>query len=402
MVLFSWASASDSPGFRGADRDGHFQETGLLKSWPEGGPTELWSVEGLGQGYSSVSVVDGVIFTTGKKDDEGSVFAYDLNGKLKWKSSYGKEGQGRGFPGARSTPTIDDGLVYVMSGFGVVVAFNQSDGAKVWEIDTVKTFGGGKEMKEILPSFEFSESVLIDGNNLICTPGGKDASVVALNKKTGATVWTSKGLSDSASYCAPRIFDNGKHRQIMTLTSKALVGLDPQTGTLLWRQEYPVTYDISAVSPVFDGNLIYLTNGYKQGGSMFELAADGKSVTKGWKEDSLDVHHGGCVLVNGYIFGASSKGKWTCLELTTGKIMSEHTDLGKGSVITADGMLVGYDEKGNVGLMKADPNNFKVISSFKIEKGSGQHWGHPVISGGILYIRHGDALMAFDIKAAKS
>lgn len=387
------AIAADSPSFRGPARNGVFPSTGLMKSWPEGGPAEKWAFEGLGQGYSSVTVVGDTIYTTGKTDAEGFLYAIGRDGKLKWKASYGPEGEGSGFPGARSTPEYDHGVLYLTSSEGHLLAFDATNGTKLWDVDLLKTYGGEN------PRFGISESVLIDGNNLICTPGGTDSAVIALDKKNGQLVWRTTGLSDKASYCSARIFDNGTVRQIINLTATSMVGIDPKNGSVLWRQDYPVTYGIHAVSPVFHNNYIYVADGYNQGGIGFELAADGKSVRELWREKSLDVHHGGLVEVGGYAYGASSTGTWGCVDMKTGEVVARHKELGKGSVIYADGLLYGYDEKGMVGLMDPSRDKFRVISSFKVERGAAQHWSHPVIVDHELFIRHGDVLMCYDIGA---
>jgi outer membrane protein assembly factor BamB len=388
-----FALAADSGQFRGPDRNGIFPETGLMKSWPEGGPEEIWAVTGLGKGFGSVAVADGHIYVTGQHEQSGFLYAYDLDGNLKYKKELGELHSGSGFPGTRSTPTVDGDTLYVMQSMGKLYSFDAKSGKQNWMVNLPERFPGSKT-----PYFGFSESVLIDGDNLICTPGGTDATVVALNKKTGETVWQSKGISENASYCSVRVFEHGGKRQLITMTGKSMIGLDPQTGGLLWRYDYPAEYDIHAVSPVFNGNNIYVSDGYGQGGTMVSLNDDGKGVTMRWKEETMDVHHGGLVHLDGYIYGASDRGDWTVLDFETGEVVNKIKGVGKGSIIYADGMIYGYGEKGGVGLFKAGPDDFEMVSTFKITKGRGQHWAHPVISGGRLYIRHGDVLMAFKIK----
>lgn len=392
-LLASVAWAAESPQFRGPERDGIFPEEGLLTTWPEAGPDMLWSAEGLGESYASISVVDGHVYTTGLIEGRGFAFALTTDGKHVWKKDYGPEHSGNGYPGTRTTPTVDGEHLYLVSSMGKAVALKTKDGSLAWEVDLVERFGA------VNLYFGISESPLVDGDNLILTPGGKDATVVALNKKTGATVWTSKGLGETSAYCNARIFDNGKIRQVITMVQKHMVGLDPANGTVLWRQPYPAEYDIHAVSPVFEGNRIYVSDGYGQGGRLFELAPAGSSVKELWHEEKLDIHHGGAVFLNGHIYGAASKGAWYVLKAETGEIVAEIPRLGKGAVVYADGLLYGYTEKGEVVLVNPDPKDFQKISSFKITKGSGQHWSHPVINQGVLYIRHGEVLMAFDVKA---
>ena len=391
--------ADDWPQFRGPNRSGKSAETGLLKKWPGAGPKLLWSVGGLGIGFSSVAVADGFIYTTGMLNGEGFLFAYDLAGNLKWKVSYGPEWQ-RSHRGTRTIPTVDDSRVYVFSGTGVLACFDTKTGKEKWTVDTVKKFGGKNIMWGI------AESVLIVGANAICTPGGKDASVVALDKITGQTVWTSKGLSERSSYCSPALIETGNAKLIVTMLERSVVGLDIKTGRVLWkdrikegigRHNHPVT-------PLYHDGYIYITAGYDKGGVKYRLSADGTKISKKWEDATLDVHHGGVVLVDGYLYGANwnsnARGDWACLDWANGKVMYETRWNGnKGSIIYADGMLYCYDENtGDLALVKASPKGFEIVSSFRITEGSGKHWAHPAISDGRLYIRHGDALMAYDIK----
>ncbi len=387
--------AADSPQFRGQKGDGKFSDTGLLKKWPDGGPEKLWAISGIGKGYASVSVVGDTIYTAGMLDDkQGYVFALDLNGNIKKKVTYGKETQDNWAPGARSTPTIDGNRLYVMSGLGVLNCFDAGSLKKIWSVDTIAVFGAK------IVKWSIAESVLIDGNNVICTPGGKDASVVALDKMTGKTVWTSKGLSDVHAYCSPNIIERGGNRLLITMTAKYVVGLDPANGKLLWKHEFTTKYDIHAVTPVYADGMLYYTGGYKSGGGMLKLSADGTSVTPGWKEPKLDCQHDGVVLVDGYIYGTNQSGKeLMCLELTSGKVMWKTKDVRKGAVVFADGMLYHYADSGSVNLIKPDPRSFQPMGTVKIPEGEDKHWTHPTIANGKLYIRHGTALVAFNISA---
>ena len=276
---------------------------------------------------------------------------------------------------------------------GRLACYNAKSGQPIWHVDTLEKFKG-KNIR-----WGIAESPLIDGEKVICTPGGQDATVAALNKMTGETIWTTKGLSQLSGYCSPLLVERGGTRLIITLVEKALVGIDADNGTVYWTVPHEVSYDIQAVSPAYQDGLVYITNGYRHGSHGFQLSPDGKSIEKKWSEKSLDVHHGGVVLVDGNIHGASSNGTWTCLDLATGKV--EFTDklVGKGSVIYVDGMLYGYGEKGQVGLIKIKPDGYEMVSSFGVTKGGKEHWAHPAISDGRLYVRHGEALMCYDIKA---
>jgi len=384
--------AADSPQFRGPDRNGVFPETGLLDSWPESGPKMTWSYEGLGDGFASVSVADGRIVTTGKTGGRGTVYVLDLAGKLLWKQDYGPVHSGGGYPGSRTTPTVAGGALYLVSSAGNAASFDLESGGLRWQVDLLGKFRGDNIQWGI------TESPLVLDDKVIVTPGGRDGALVALDAATGETVWATPGIGGDSAYCSARLLEHGEHRQIVTFLSEQLIGVDPESGKLLWKERYPARYDIHAVSPVFEGDRIYVSDGYGQGGKLFRLAADGRSVTELWAESKLDVHHGGVVLVDGRIYGAASRGSWYALDVGSGEILASIPRLGKGSVVYADGHLYGYLENGEVVLVDPDPENFRVISSFEIEKGSGQHWAHPVISDGVLYVRHGEVLMAFDVR----
>jgi outer membrane protein assembly factor BamB len=398
LLVSRMCYADDWPGFRGRNRDGKSAETGLLQKWPEGGPELLWSVEGLGIGFSSVAIAGGFAYTTGMLEGEGVLFAYNLDGKLQWKESYGPEWSGS-HKSARTTPTIDDGRLYVISGLGIICCFEAKTGEKIWAVDALERFDGRNIRWGI------AESLLIDGEKVICTPGGKDATVVALNKITGETIWTSKGLSDLSAYCSAIIFQKGRERLIATMVEKSLVCLAADDGRVVWRTPYRTRNNICATSPVYKDGRLFFTSSLGQGGIMFEIAAGAGDFTRVWTNQILECQHGGAVLVDGYLYGTSRKdntrGDWVCLEWNSGKVMYETTwNANKGSLIYADGMLYCYQEvTGVVSLARASPSGFEIVSSFNVTQGTGEHWAHPAISDGRLYIRHGDALMCYDIKA---
>ncbi len=393
-ILPSMMLADDWPQWRGANRDGRSAETGLLKQWPEGGPKLLWSVKGIGVGYASVSVKDGMVYTTGMVGKTGTLFAFDTDGKKKFAKTYGPEWT-KNFPGSRSTPTIDDALAYVVSGYGNVVCFDAKSGARKWSVDALKKFRG----RNI--SWGISESPLIVGDKLIVTPGGKDASVVALDKKTGKTIWTSKGLSATSAYCSPLEVQLSGGRMIVQMLSGLVVGLDAATGKTLWTYRYKQR--VCANTPIWVDGSVFVTSGYGKGAELIRVS--GKAAERVWSEKTMDCHHGGAVLVDGYIYATShrnGRGKWVCLDARTGKVMWTDSGVGKGSVIYADGMLYCYGENGEMGLVKPSPKGFQLVSGFRISQGSGKHWAHPAVANGRLYIRHGDVLMCYDIKAPET
>lgn len=394
LMTASAGYCADWPGFRGAKRDGKSTETGLLKSWPEGGPKLLWSVKGLGKGYSSAAVAGGKVYTVGMIDGKGYLFAYNMAGKRLWRKPYAPEHVG-GYPGTRSTPTIDGGRVYVTSGLGAAVCLSAATGKKIWSINFLKKFGGKKL------NWGLAESVLIVGNKAILTPGGPNASMVAVNKKTGKTIWRTKGLSDSSGYCSPTLVTLEARKLIVTMTRDAVVGIDAADGKMLWRHTWRNRYGNHPDTPLYKDGIIYATCGYGKGSVTLKLSADGAKVRKLWEAKKLDPTHGGVVLVDGHLYGSGHKGKWFTVNAASGEVTYTVAGVGKGSVIYADGMLYCYGERGKLGLVKPGRKTHKVVSSFTITAGGGEHWAHPTIANGRLYIRHGDAMMVYNIAASK-
>ena len=398
LALAVPALAADSPQFRGPNRDGKFPETGLLQAWPEGGPPLAWRIDGLGEGYASVSVVGGTLYVPGMLNgNEGYLHALAPDGTTRWKVRYGEETEDRQAPGSRSTPTVDGDRIYLMSGLGVLYCLSAEDGAPVWNVDVLKRFDG----KNI--QWSIAESVLVDAQRVYCTPGGPDASVVALDKMTGDTIWTSKGLSDVSAYCSLDIFEHGGRRLLVTMTAQYVVGIDADTGEVLWTHEHPTRYDIHAVTPVYQDGMLYYTAGYKSGGGMLKLSADGFGITPAWRDKNLDCQHHGVVLKDGYIYGTAHQlgRELLCLELATGNVMWRTGEIRQGVVVYADGMLYVYEgpSAGVVSLVKATPDGFERTGSFEIEEGKAKHWAHPTIANGRLYMRRGGLLFAYDISA---
>ena len=394
MMTPAWAT--DSPQFRGPNRDGIHVEKGLLKSWPEGGPTQLWKCDGVGQGYSSVAVVGDTVYADGMGDDnQGYLFAIDSTGKVKWKVAYGPEILDKQATGTRGTPTIDGDHIYIMSGVGVLYCLTAT-GKPVWSVDVPKEF------KAQPTDWGFSESPLIDGDLVFATPGGTEASIVALNKLTGKTVWTTKGFGEGSAYCSPVIFTFGDRHVLVTMTAKSVVGVDVKTGQVLWTHVHETKYDIHAVTPVRSGNIIYYTGGYGSGGGAVEVGADGSKVTPKWTDKNLDCQHHGVVAVDGYVYGAGhNNSKLMCLELATGKLMWSTDQVTQGAVVYSDGMLYTYEgpKKGTVSLVKASPEKFERVGQFQIPAGKDKHWAHPVVSNGRLYMRYAGTVYCYNVKA---
>jgi len=401
-VAIPAATADDWPQFRGPNRDGQSAETGLLKQWPQGGPKLLWSREGIGQGNSTLSIADGMVYVTGKFGNEEALSAFDLDGNLKWKTTYGGVWT-KSCPDARTTATVVDGKAYLISGAGEVVRIDAKSGALEWKVAARTKFGGETG------NWGTAESPLVVDGKVIYVPAGGQTTVVALDAATGNTVWKSECLNDKSGYVAPILAEYNGVQQIVAVTANWVLGVAPADGKILWKVDYhrvpPAKKStvINCVSPLYHDGQIYVTSGYDDVGIMIQLAPDSSSAKIVWSDPTLDVHHGGVVLVDGFLYGANwlsnRTGNWICLDWKTGKPRYDHHWNGKGSLITADGMLYCYDEtKGELALVRATPEKFDLVSSFPITLGNGKHWCHPAISNGRLYLRHGDVLMAFDIR----
>ena len=392
ILANSVIQAAENSQWRGPNRDGIYPEKNLLNKWPESGPKLLWTAEGLGIGFSSVAIAGGQVYITGMIDNIGYLFAYNTNGKLQWKVAYGDEWH-EGHPGARTTPMIFDGRLYIMSGYANVLCFNPKNGKKMWDVNLAKKFGA-RNLK-----WGMAESLMIDGDRLICTPGGADAVVVALDRKSGKTVWKSEANGEKSAYCSPTIIKHGNVRLLVTMTGKSVIALNPENGKLLWTSPHITKYDINPNTPIYKDGSLYCVSGYGTGGERLVLSKDGKRVTEKWRDETLDSQMGAAILIDGYIYGSGHRNKgWHCLNWESGEVEFSSRELGgKGNVIYADGMLYCYDESGKVGLVKPNHKAFTVVSSFDVPLGEKQHWAHPVIDDGRLYVRHGSALMVYSI-----
>jgi len=400
------AEAQEQHGWRGPNRDGTYPDTDLLKEWAAEGPELLWETLDAGKGWSSLVIVDDHLYITGMNEDESKeIFsAYTTEGEKIYSIEYGKPWH-KSFPDTRTTPTIVGNKAYVISGMGEVVCIGTKKGDILWAVD-------GSEQFELKPGiWGTSEAPLVFDNMVIFCPGGDQTAMVALNAENGKLIWKSKSLGDVSSYVSPLLIEYNGIKQIIGFTGDNMFGIDPENGEMQWTFSdwgedfaFKDAGKIPCNTPLFKEGKLFFCNGYDLNAYMLQLAEDGKSVAKLWKNSDLDTHHGGYVLVDGTIYGSNwinnSKGNWVAIDWNTGETQYDTAweGKGKGSVITADNMLYCYDEKkGFVGLVPATPEKFEVISEFKITKGEGPFWAHPVINEGVLYIRHGNALMAYSI-----
>ncbi|KAA6324008.1 Outer membrane protein assembly factor BamB [termite gut metagenome] len=375
------------------DRTGIYTETGLLKAWPANGPQLLWNYDGLGEGHSSVAISSGKIYLTGMARGKGYLYVLDTTGKLLNKKEYGAEWD-KSYNGTRGTVTANEGKLYLLSGHGELVCFNESNLSIVWKKNILTEY----DSKNL--NWGLNESPLIVGDKLIITPGGKAHNIVALNKNTGTLIWTSEGAGtgDLSAYCSPLYLADQQVPQIVTMTAKHIVGIDVSNGKKLWAFEQVNRTDVHANTPVYGDSMLLCTSGYGKGSAMLRLTNGGRSVEQVWFSQQLDSRIGAMVKVGNYAYGSGDNNRfWFCVDWMTGEIKYKENILPIGNVIAADGMLYCYSDRGDFALAKITPEKFDIVSRFPITLGTNQHWAHSVIYKGVLYVRHGNTLMAYKI-----
>ncbi|HET6557252.1 MAG TPA: PQQ-binding-like beta-propeller repeat protein [Prolixibacteraceae bacterium] len=391
VCLLVVANAQEATQWRGENSSGIYAVDKLLATWPAEGPQILWSANDIGKGFSSPAFANNKIYINGMIDGQATLFVLDQNGKILQQFSYGKEFDAS-FPGVRSTPTIAGELAYLLTGHGKLTCLNLETGKSVWEKDFLTDMDG----KNIV--WGYTETILLDGDKLFCTPGGQKNNVMALNRMTGETIWNSNGLGELSAYCTPLLVKLPARQLLVTHTAGNVIGIDAADGKMLWNFAHPNQWAVHPNTPIYQDGGLFVFSGYGQGGEMLKLSDDGSSVTKEWEIKSFDSRMGGAVLKNGYLYGSGDNGRsWQCIDWKTGEQKYSSTEVGKGVTIAANDYLIGYSERGELFMANIDPSGFKVISKTKVELGSEQHWAHPVIDNGILYVRHGDTLIAYKI-----
>ncbi len=391
LLFVSQVISQDFVQWRGVDRDGKYQESNLLKEWPAEGPELLWHFDELGEGHGSAAVTENIVYTTGTLNEITYVFAFTHQGNLLWKSEVGREWV-ESWPGVRTTPLIKGGKLYLMTGYGLIVCMNASDGSKIWDVDIMTEYEG----RNIV--WGMCENLLIEDEKLFCTVGGLDANVIALHKDSGKLIWKSKAKGEKSAYNTPGLIEHAGLKILVTMTEFSILGIDAQTGEMLWSHPQTNQYAVHANSPLFKDGKLYVVSGYGRGGVMLQLSDDGKSITELWRNESLDSRMGGVILDNGRIYGGGDKSrKWVCLNWNTGEELYSSKEVSSGNLIMADGLLYWYGTRGELVLVEPTDDSFKVISQFKVPFGTAQHWAHLVIANKNLYVRHGNSLMVYSI-----
>jgi outer membrane protein assembly factor BamB len=390
--------------WRGPLRDGIYPEKGLLKKWPETGPKLELQISGVGKGYSQPIVYKDIIYVTGiKKDTMDVLSAFDQKGNLLWDKVYGHS-WAKSFPDTRSTPTVQNDKVYLVSGMGTVCCIDAKDGNILWSQDAQNQFKGN------YLTWGIAESLLLTDQAVVYVTGGEETSVVAFDKISGKFLWKTKSLGGARAYASSLMIERGGLKIILAQTANDFIGVNSITGEILWSfdlrpyQKGDMGVGCNTNTPIYKDGDIFITSGYDHPATMFSLSEDGRSISLKWKNETMDTHHGGVVLIEGNLYGTNwinnAKGQWVSLNWETGKTNWVKDWFTKGSIIAADGLFYCYEEKGgNVALVQPDVSDFKIISTFKVEAGEGAYWAHPAIYNGKLYLRHGDILLIYNINA---
>jgi outer membrane protein assembly factor BamB len=407
-LTVSAARADDWPQWRGPNRDDLSKEKGLLKSWPKDGPKLLWTYSDAGVGYSGMAVVGKRLYTLFADDKKEYVLAIDIEkGAKVWATEIGPRLSQNMGDGPRSTPTVDGEFIYALSGKGELACVKREDGEKVWHVSLANDLGG-----KMMSGWGYSESPLVDGDKVICTPGGDKGTLAALDKKKGTVLWRSKDFTEPAGYSSIMPMTVNGVQEYIQMTGKNVAGVAADDGRLLWRYEH--TARTAAVpTPILHDNQVYITSGYQSGCALVNVNADGKNfkAERVYDNQNMVNHHGGVVLVGDYLYGYTGGNErglhaWICQDLKTGDMKwSEEKKLGKGSVTYADDRLYLYSEDtGTAALVEANPKEWKEHGRFTVPDKSKKHrsfWTHPVVANGRLYLRDQDLIFCYDVKDSK-
>lgn len=400
--------STDWPQWRGPDRNDVSAATGLLQRWPAGGPKLLWTFSEAGSGYSGPAVVGDRLYTIGAEDDKEWLFALDTRSQKKlwscevgtlWKNAWGN--------GPRGTPAVDGAYVFALGGQGSLICAETATGKLVWRKNLPKDLDG-----KMMSGWGYSESPLVDGDKVLCTPGGQKGTVAALDKKTGEVLWRSKNFTDTAAYSSLVVSEAGGVRQYVQMTGESVAGIDAKDGRLLWRYKRPSR--VAAIpTPLIYKDYVYVTSGYGTGCALLKLTRQGNDFTANMVYDNKNMtnHHGGVVLVKGYIYGYSDGKGWVCQDFKTGKIVwQERQKLGKGSLTYANGDLYCYSENnGTAVLVPASPKGWSEKGRFTLPRKEAREkyrhynsasniWTHPVVANGQLFLRDQDLLFCYNVK----
>lgn len=410
LGLCSFAIATDWPQWQGPDRTNISHETGLLKKWPKDGPRLVWKNKKLGGGYSAPSIAKGRIFGMSFRGSDEVVWALnESDGKEQWSTVIGPAAKGRaigapGNEGPRSTPTVDGDCLYTLGAEGELVCLKVDDGKELWHKNFKKDFGG-----RFMAAWGYCESPLVDGDKLICTPGGSDSTIVALDKHTGDVIWkTPVSTGNGAGYASPILIESAGHKQYLDFLEGGVVGVDAETGKQLWHTSKGANGTANCTTPIFYDDSVFVTSAYSGSGTLVKLSKDGSDTVKAdvvYSNRNLKNHHGGVILLDGYLYGASGGnegGSLVCIDFKSGEVQwsAKRDTAPKGGITMADGLLYYRHEDGVMTLLEPNPKEYTELSRFDPpDRSRAKAWSHPVIANGKLYLRDQDVLLCYDVKA---
>jgi outer membrane protein assembly factor BamB len=378
--------------WRGPSADGIYNEPGLMESWPDNGPEILWVYEEFGEGFSSPVFANGKIYVSGAVDDVGYIFVLNEKGEYLNRYSYGNEFI-RSYPGSRSTPTVVENLIYMHTAMGKVVCLEEPTGEIKWSIDLFSDFDG-ENLR-----FGMTESLVVEDDRVYVSPGGKKHNLVALNRYNGELIWSSTGMGSLSAYCTPLLFEFNGTKMLATMMGEHIVGLDRESGSVKWSYPYKNQRGIHPNTPIFKNGELYCFSGYGYGGIKLLISPENNSVEKVWWSDSLQSKMGGAVLLENRLYGSGDNTRrWYCVDWFTGQVLYSSDELANGVVIAANDLLYMYTDRGELALVKPHSDRFEIVGQTKVTHGTAQHWAHPVIRNGVLYLRHGKAIVAYKIK----
>ncbi len=387
---------SEWPDFHGPGRMNKSSEKGLLREWPEGGPRKLWTYSSCGRGYSGVSIAEGMIFTAGDFDRQEMVLALDMDGKLVWQQPNGAAWR-RSSPGSRATPTYSDGAVYHLNPLGRLAAYDAKSGKPLWAVDLEAEFDA------MYGIWALSENVIVEGDKVLCMPGGPRGRIVALDKRTGKTLWANTEIKHSAAYCSGLVVTYEGVRQLITLTQRSVVSVDVETGKLLWSAPFVPRSPQNALTPVFHDGYVFIACGHSSGGRLIKPDLASRTAETIWHREELDDCHSGALLIDGRLYGTACRvgGKnFYCVDFLTGKTIKLDDSLGKVGITYADGRIYALNHRGTMFLLDPTSDGFDVVSQFELKRRpTNTYLAHPVVCGGRLYLRGGSDLHAYDIRA---
>jgi len=389
------AQARSWPTHHGPGRTNISPETGLLKHWPPDGPPLVWHATDCGEGYSGVSIADGLVFTAGNFGTTEMLLAFDMEGHVRWTEESGVAWR-QASPGSRATPTYHDGAVFMLNPQGRLTAFEARTGTVRWTVDLVERFAAEGGI------WGLAENVMVDNGRVYCMPGGERGRVVALDTRTGATIWANTDIKFTAAYCSPTIITHRGVRQWLSMTQRSVVSLDPETGELLWTVPFIPRSPQNSLTPVYADDHVFVAAGHSSGGSLLKIADDSRSATVAWHREDLDNCHSGSIVLDGMLFGAACRlgGKqFYCVDFLTGQTLQLDRTLGKVGLTSAEGMLYAMGYQGTMSLLKVLPRGFEIVSQFELpRRPPNTYLAHPVICDGRLYIRGDGNLWVYDIR----